>query len=85
VCVTKDVILTAVDADGGYVALHPETVTTTQGDTVTEALPEALSNLKAATELYLEEFPLGPRALSKYSACHGWEKAFAAILLPSTF
>lgn len=53
----KDVILTAVltlDPDGGYVALNPETGTTTQGDTVTEAL----SNLKEATELYLEEFPL---------------------------
>jgi predicted RNase H-like HicB family nuclease len=50
-------ILTAVltlDPDGGYVALNPETETTTQGDTV----PEALSNLKEATELYLEEFPL---------------------------
>jgi len=49
--------LTAVltlDPDGGYVALNPETGTTTQGDTV----PEALANLKEATELYLEEFPL---------------------------
>jgi predicted RNase H-like HicB family nuclease len=49
--------LTAVltrDPDGGYVALNPETGTTTQGDTV----PEALANLKEATELYLEEFPM---------------------------
>ena len=42
------------DADGGYVAQNPETGTTTQGET----LAEALANLKEATELYLEEFPL---------------------------
>jgi predicted RNase H-like HicB family nuclease len=49
-------ILTAVltpDPDGGFVAYNPETGTTTQGDT----LPEAICNLKEATELYLEEFP----------------------------
>ena len=40
--------------EGGYVALNPETGTTTQGETV----EEALANLKEATELYLEEFPL---------------------------
>lgn len=40
--------------DGGYVAFNPETGTTTQGETV----EEALSNLREATELYLEEFPL---------------------------
>lgn len=39
---------------GGYVAYNPETGTTTQGDTV----EEALANLREATELYLEEFPL---------------------------
>ena len=57
VYLAKDMILTAVltlDPDGGYVALNPETGTTTQGDT----MPEALSNLKEATEIYLEEFPL---------------------------
>jgi predicted RNase H-like HicB family nuclease len=42
--------------EGGYVALNPETGTTTQGETVAEAL----ANLKEATELYLEEFPLKP-------------------------
>ena len=42
------------DPDGGYVAFNPETGTTTQGETV----EEALSNLREATELYLEEFPL---------------------------
>ena len=49
--------LTAVltpDPDGGYVAHNPETGTTTQGDSISEAL----ANLKEATELYLEEFPL---------------------------
>ena len=50
-------ILTAVltpAEEGGYVALNPETGTTTQG----ESIDEALANLKEATELYLEEFPL---------------------------
>ncbi|SDW58855.1 type II toxin-antitoxin system HicB family antitoxin [Nitrosomonas communis] len=40
--------------EGGYVAFNPETSTTTQGETV----KEALANLREATELYLEEFPL---------------------------
>ncbi|HNQ56325.1 MAG: type II toxin-antitoxin system HicB family antitoxin [Rhodocyclaceae bacterium] len=40
--------------EGGYVALNPETGTTTQGETV----EEALSNLQEATALYLTEFPL---------------------------
>jgi predicted RNase H-like HicB family nuclease len=40
--------------EGGYVAYNPETGTTTQGDT----LEEALANLREAVELYLEEFPL---------------------------
>ena len=40
--------------EGGYVAFNPETGTTTQGDSI----EEALLNLKEATELYLEEFPL---------------------------
>ncbi|NTV68189.1 MAG: type II toxin-antitoxin system HicB family antitoxin [Chlorobaculum sp.] len=40
--------------EGGYVALNPETGTTSQGETV----EEALANLREATELYLEEFPL---------------------------
>ncbi|MFN5030123.1 MAG: type II toxin-antitoxin system HicB family antitoxin [Burkholderiales bacterium] len=48
--------LTAVltpDANGGFVALNPETGTTTQG----ESVEEALENLREATELFLEEFP----------------------------
>lgn len=40
--------------EGGYVAFNPETGTTTQGETV----EEALNNLREATQLYLEEFPL---------------------------
>ncbi len=40
--------------EGGYVAFNPDTGTTTQGETV----EEALLNLREATELYLEEFPL---------------------------
>ena len=39
--------------EGGYIALNPETGTTTQGETV----DEAIANLKEATSLYLEEFP----------------------------
>ncbi len=46
-------ILTA-DPEGGYVAYNPETGTTTQGETV----EDALTNLREATELYLEEFSL---------------------------
>lgn len=38
--------------EGGFVALNPETGTTTQGDSI----EEALANLQEATELYLEEF-----------------------------
>ncbi len=50
-------LLTAVlipAAEGGFTALNPETGTTTQGQSV----EEALSNLREATELYLAEFPL---------------------------
>ena len=39
--------------EGGFVAFNPETGTTTQG----ESVPEAIQNLSEATELYLEEFP----------------------------
>ncbi len=40
--------------EGGYVALNPETGTTTQGET----FEEAVENLREATALYLSEFPL---------------------------
>ena len=39
--------------EGGFVALNPETGTTTQG----ESIAEALENLREATALFLEEFP----------------------------
>ena len=50
-------LLTAVlipAEEGGFNALNPETGTTSQGDTV----EDAVANLREATELYLEEFPL---------------------------
>ena len=50
-------ILTAVlipAPEGGFTALNPETGTTSQG----ESVEEALANLREATELYLEEFPI---------------------------
>ncbi len=53
-------LLTAVllpAEEGGFTALNPETGTTTQG----ESVAEAISNLREATELYLEEFPLEPK------------------------
>lgn len=37
--------------EGGFVALNPETGTTTQG----ESIEEALANLREATELFLED------------------------------
>ena len=40
--------------EGGFVALNPETGTTTQG----ESQEEAMENLKEATSLYLQEFPI---------------------------
>lgn len=40
--------------EGGYVAFNPETGTTTQGDTI----EDALASLREAVELYLEEFPM---------------------------
>jgi len=50
-------LLTAVITEaeeGGFVALNPETGTTTQGETY----EEAVQNLKEATILYLDEFPM---------------------------
>ena len=49
-------LLTAVllpAEEGGYVAFNPETGTTTQG----ESVAEAVTHVRVATELYLEEFP----------------------------
>ena len=64
--------LTAIimsETDGGYVAQNPETGTTTQGETIAEAL----ANLKEATELYLEEFPLdrvGQTLMTSFEVSH---------------
>ena len=46
-------ILTPAD-EGGYVAFNPETGTTTQG----ESVEEALANLREAVELFLEDEPM---------------------------
>lgn len=46
------------DPDGGFTAFNPETQTTSQGDT----LEDAIANLREAVELYLEEFPMRPTA-----------------------
>lgn len=46
-------ILTPAE-EGGYVAFNPETGSTTQGETVAEAL----DNLREAVELFLEEFSI---------------------------
>ena len=40
--------------EGGFVAFNPETGTTTQGETV----EEAIGNLREAVELYLEVNPM---------------------------
>ena len=40
--------------EGGYIALNPETGTTSQGETV----EDAIANLQEATGLYLSEFPV---------------------------
>jgi predicted RNase H-like HicB family nuclease len=42
--------------EGGFIALNPETGTTTQG----ESIEEAIVNLQEATTLYLSEFPRMP-------------------------
>jgi predicted RNase H-like HicB family nuclease len=52
-----NMLLTAVlipAPEGGFTAFNPETGTTTQG----ESIEEAVTNLQEATELYLEEFTL---------------------------
>jgi len=46
--------------DGIYVAECPEVGTASQGKTI----EEALENLKEATELYLEEFPVEVKSKS---------------------
>lgn len=41
-------------SEGGYTALNPETGTTSEGETI----DQAIVNLREAVELYLEVFPL---------------------------
>lgn len=53
--------------EGGFVALNPETGTVSQGETV----EEALANLREATELYLEEFPITVTGPSLLTTFHG--------------
>ena len=43
--------------EGGYIAHNPETLTTSDGETI----EEALANLKEGVELYLEDSPLRVR------------------------
>ncbi len=50
---TLSAVLTPAE-EGGFVAFNPETGTTSQG----ESVEDALESLREATELYLEEFPL---------------------------
>ena len=56
--------------DDLYVAVCPEVGTASQGKTV----EEAVTNLKEATELYLEEFPM-PKVersfMTTFEAMHG--------------
>ena len=55
--------------EGGFVALNPETGTTTQG----ESVEEAMENLKEATSLYLQEFPMKiqtPPVLTTFEVSH---------------
>jgi predicted RNase H-like HicB family nuclease len=66
---TLSAVLTPAE-EGGSVAMNPETGTTTQGETV----DEAMANLKKATELYLEKFPLsqkGQSLLTTFEAASG--------------
>ena len=55
--------------EGGFVALNPETGTTTQGGT----LAEAVENLKEATSLFLEVFPMRkttPAVMTSFELSH---------------
>jgi len=58
-------------SEGGYIAFNPETGTTTQGETV----EEALGNLCEATSLFLEEFPLTVAGRSLLTSFHVPEHA----------
>lgn len=54
---------------GGFVALNPETGTTTEGET----FDDAMENLREATILYLEEFPMTfrkPSVMTSFDVAH---------------
>jgi predicted RNase H-like HicB family nuclease len=53
--------------EGGYIALHSETGTTTQGETI----DEALHNFQEATALYLGEFSLASLGNLPSGECFG--------------
>ena len=60
-------LLTAVITEaekGGFIALNPETGTTTQGETY----QEVIKNLKEASNLYLDIFPESPTPQLKGSS-----------------
>lgn len=57
--------------EGGFVALNPETGTMSQG----ESVEEAIGNLREATELCLEEFPLAKPASSLLTTFEVAERA----------
>lgn len=46
-------VVLSPEQEDGFIALNPETETSSQGET----MDEAIANLKEATTLYLEEFP----------------------------
>jgi predicted RNase H-like HicB family nuclease len=61
-------VITAAE-EGGFVAFNPETGTSTQGET----FDEAMANLREATELYLEVFPMKtktPAVLTCFELSH---------------
>jgi predicted RNase H-like HicB family nuclease len=72
--------LTAIlipEPEGGYTISNLETGTTSQGETI----DEALANLQEATELYLEEFPtdmcrmLTSSLGASVASLEGWQQA----------
>jgi predicted RNase H-like HicB family nuclease len=68
---TKEILTAVIHKENDiYVALCPEVGTASQGMTV----EEAVQNLKEATELYLEEFPM-PKVersfTTTFEAVHG--------------
>ncbi len=67
----KDILTAVIHKEENlYVAICPEVGTASQGDTI----EDALANLKEATELYLEEFPMPSierSFMTTFEAIHG--------------